>query len=58
MHWFPPFSYKEAKFGPLEKWIKTIDNIRDESFQKNSQARPFLPQKEMKKYRRIESRNS
>jgi hypothetical protein len=46
MHWFPPFSYMEAKFGPLEKWIKTIDSNRGESFQKNSQVHPFWPQKE------------
>jgi hypothetical protein len=31
----------EAKFGPLEKGIKTIDITRDEIFQKNSQVHPF-----------------
>jgi len=35
-----------AKFGPLEKLLETIDNNRDEIFQKNSQVHPFWPQKE------------
>jgi hypothetical protein len=30
----------EAKFGPLEKGIKTIDIAQDEIFQ-NSQVHPF-----------------
>jgi hypothetical protein len=36
----------EAKFGPLEKGIKTIDITQDKIFQKNSRVHPFLPQKE------------
>jgi len=41
MHLLPPFFYMEAKFGPLEKRIKTIDISRDEIFQKNSWVHPF-----------------
>jgi hypothetical protein len=37
--------YVEAKFGPLEKGVKTIDTNRDEIFQNSSRIRPFLPQR-------------
>jgi len=30
MHWMSPFFYMEAKFGPIEKGIKTTDINRDE----------------------------
>jgi len=33
MHWKSPFLYMEAKFGPIEKGIKTTDINRDEVFQ-------------------------
>jgi hypothetical protein len=36
-----PFFYMEAKFGPLEKGIKTIDITGDEIFRTNSQIHPF-----------------
>jgi hypothetical protein len=36
-----PFVDMEAKFGPLEKGIKTIDLNRDESFRMNSRLYPF-----------------
>jgi hypothetical protein len=40
--------YTEAKFGHLEKIIKTIDIIRDEIIRKNSRVHAFGQQKEMK----------
>ena len=39
--------YMEAKLGPLEEEVKTIDISEDEMFQKNSQICPlFSPQRE------------
>jgi len=35
MHWLCPLFYTVAKFGPLEKALKTIRIIRDKSFLKN-----------------------
>jgi len=59
MHWLSPFLYMEAKFGPLVKIKKkkTIDIIRDESFQMNSQVHS-LRQKELRNFERVESRTS
>jgi len=34
--------YMEAKFGPLEKGVKSNDINRDEIFQNNSQTHPFF----------------
>jgi len=58
MHWLSPFFYMEAKFGLLEKRVKTIDINRDIICQKNSRTRPFLTQKEQRNFGRVESRNS
>ena len=41
MHWLSQFYYLEAKFGPLENKIKTIDISPDESFRKNSRVHPL-----------------
>jgi hypothetical protein len=35
MFWVSPFFHVEAKFGPLEEIIKTINLIRDECFHKS-----------------------
>lgn len=48
----------EAKFGPLEKGIKTIDITWDEIFQKNSWVHPFLTTEIMRKFLGIENRIS
>jgi hypothetical protein len=41
MHWLYTFFYTGAKFGPLEKRIKTVEISRDEIFQKNSRYTLF-----------------
>jgi hypothetical protein len=48
--------YMEAKFGSLEKGVKTIDINLDEIFQNNSRVRPFLLQKECRNFGRVENR--
>ena len=44
MHSLSQFFYMEAKFGPLEKGLKTIGIKWGEIFQ-NSQVHPFWPQR-------------
>ena len=57
MHCLSPFFFMEAKFGPIEKRIKTIDVGWDGIFQ-NSQVHLFWPQKEWINSGRAESRTS
>jgi hypothetical protein len=42
MHWISTLFYMEAKFGPLERRIKTIDVIRDEIFSEEPLDTNFL----------------
>jgi hypothetical protein len=49
MHWLYPLFYAGAKFGPLEKRIKSIDINRYKNFSEKQAECTYLTTKEMKK---------
>jgi hypothetical protein len=52
MHLISPFFYMEAKFGPLEKGIKTTGISLDDIFQKNGGVHPLWLQTEGRNFGR------